>query len=82
MAAASIMHEGVMGTTEGEQWRTSRQPRWKADLRIACMRNAAYSVEVGNFQSMSRTVPTDPFETAVNVREPFYKKCPACLFEP
>ena len=54
MAEASIMHEGVMGTAEGEQWRTSRESRWKAacESRACCKTHILW--KWGIFQSMSR----------------------------
>ena len=82
MAEASIMHEGVMGTTEGEQWRTSRQSRWKAACKSRACCHAHIPWKWGISNASSRPVPTDPFETAVNLRERFRKRGAACFFGP
>ena len=55
MAEASIMHEGVMGTTEGEQWGTSRQSRWKAACKSRACVTAHIPWKWGIFNTASRT---------------------------
>jgi hypothetical protein len=55
MAEASIMHEGVMGTTEGEQWRTSRQSSWEAACKSEVCRKAYILWKSGIFNASSRT---------------------------
>ena len=82
MAEASIMHEGVMGTTEGEKWRTSRQSRWE----VACKSKTCVTRHIPwkwrIFQRIVHDCVTDPFETAVNLRERFPKRCTACFCGP
>jgi len=55
MAEASTMHEGVMGTTEGEQWRTSRQSKWKAACKSRVCGHAHIPWKWGIFNTASRT---------------------------
>ena len=54
MAEASIMHEGVMGTTEGEQWRSSRQSSWEAACKSEVCRKAHILWKSGIFNASSR----------------------------